>query len=221
MSRKTSRGNAFIEFALISLFLVPLLLGTLGIGVNMIRTLQTVQLARDVGHMYARNVDFALPGNKTILADLGEDLGLKLTTPASGSAVVILSALGYVDRAACALGGAVDGSGNPSGCTNFEKWVFTQRLVFGDELTVRTSSFGSPTGVTVNATTGKITPHDYVTNQGARATFSSINPYQVAIDGSVSGLPSGQVIYVSEAASIGFSMRGVVPNAKAYSYALF
>jgi hypothetical protein len=170
--------------------------------------------------MCARNVDFSLVGNKTILGSLGYDLGLRITTPASGSAVVILSALTYVDRAACAAGGAVDGSGNPSGCTNYQKWVFTQRMVLGKS-SVRESNFGSPTGVTINPTTFKITPHDYVTNQGARATFSSINPYQVAIDGSVSGLPSGQVIYVAEAASLGFDLPGIIWNAKAYSYGLF
>jgi hypothetical protein len=220
MSRKTSRGNAFIEFALISLFLVPLLLGTLGIGVNMIRALQTVQLARDVGHMYARNIDFSLPGNKTILRSLGQDLGLKITTPASGSAVIILSALTYVDRSTCAAGGAVDGAGNPSGCTNFEKWVFTQQLVIGNS-SVHGSNFGTPTGVTLDPATGTISPHDYVTVRGARVPdFDAINPYRVA-EGQVSGLPSGQVVYLSEAASIGFSMRGIVPNAKPYSYDLF
>jgi hypothetical protein len=221
MSRKTLRGNAFIEFTLIALVLTPLLLGTLGIGVNMIRTLQTVQLSRDAGHMYARNIDFSLAGNKTILASLGQDLGLRITAPASGSAVVILSALTYVDRATCAAGGAVDGSGNPSGCTNFQKWVYTQRLVFGQS-SVRSSNFGSPTGVTIDPTTGRISAHDYVTVAGAAlSSFDAINPYKVAIDGAVSGLPSGQVVYISEAASLGFDVPGVIWNAKAYSFSFF
>jgi hypothetical protein len=221
MSRKTLRGNAFIEFTFELMVLVPLLLGTLGIGLNMIRTLQTVQLARDVGHMYARNIDFSLVGNKTILANIGQDLGLKITSPASGTAVIILSALTYVDPATCAAGGAVNAAGAPSGCTNLGSWVFTQRLVLGNS-SVRDSNFGSPTGVTLDPATGSISPSDYVTVPGAVvSSFNAINPYHVAIDGAVSGLPSGQVIYISEAASLGYSIAGVTPNAKAYSFSFF
>jgi len=220
MSRKTSRGNAYIEFAFIVLVLVPLLLGTLGIGVNMIRTLQTVQLARDVGHMYARKIDFSLVGNKTVLASLGQDLGLKITTPASGSAVVILSALTYVDPATCALGGAADASGTPtSACVNLGSWVFTQQLVIGNS-TVRDSSFGRPTGVTPDPTTGTISAHDYVRIRGAALPdFTAIKNYNEAAGGS--GLPSGQVVYISEAASLGFNLPGIISNAKAYSYDFF
>jgi hypothetical protein len=138
--------------------------------------------------------------------------------------VVILSALTYVDKAACAAAGAVDSNGNPSGCTNFGKWVFTQRLQIGNN-SVRTSNIGSPltsgpTGVTVDATTGKISVSDYVTKAGAVATFSSINPYAV-VNGNVSGLPSGEVLYVAEAAATAFSMPPFIgPNAT-YSYGLF
>jgi hypothetical protein len=214
---------ASLEFALLMIVAVPLLLGTGATGINMIRTLQTVQLARDAGRMYARGMDFSQPGNKTILGNIGSDLGLS-TTAGSGSAVVILSALTYVDVNACAAAGAVDGSGNPLGCTNYQKWVFTQRLVIGKS-SVRSSAYGSPlvsgpTGVTVDPTTGKISVQDYVTKAGAVATFSSINPYAV-INGNVQGLPSGQVLYVAEAAATGFSMPPFVTNAATYSYGLF
>ena len=57
---RSQRGGSSIEFAFIVLTLVPLLLGTGATGVNMIRTLQTAQLARDAGHMFARGVDFSL-----------------------------------------------------------------------------------------------------------------------------------------------------------------
>jgi hypothetical protein len=223
MRRRGFRGSACIEFAFIVMVLVPLLLGTGAAGINMILTLQTIQVARDAGHMYARGLDFSQPGNKTILANLGTTLGLS-TTAGSGSALVILSALTYVDKAACAAAGAVDSNGNPSGCTNFGKWVFTQRLQIGNT-SVRTSNIGSPltsgpTGVTVDATTGKISVSDYVTKAGAVATFSSINPYAV-VNGNVSGLPSGEVLYVAETAATAFSMPPFIgPNAT-YSYGLF
>ena len=223
MRRRRLGGSACIEFAFVVMVLVPLFLGTGAAGINMILTLQTIQLARDAGHMYARGLDFSQPGNKTILGNLGTTLGLS-TTAGSGSALVILSALTYVDKAACAAAGAVDSNGNPSGCTNFGKWVFTQRLQIGNS-SVRTSNIGSPltsgpTGVTVDATTGKISVSDYVTKAGAVATFSSINPYAV-VNGNVSGLPSGEVLYVAEAAATAFSMPPFIGPHATYSYGLF
>src|SRR5580658_1461175 len=89
------RGGATVEFSLVLLVLIPLLLGAGVVGVNMVRTLQTIQLARDAGHMYARGVDFSQPGNQTILLQIGQSVGL--ATGSSGSAVVTLSSLTYVD----------------------------------------------------------------------------------------------------------------------------
>jgi hypothetical protein len=214
---------ASVEFAFIVMVLVPLLLGTGAAGINMILTLQTIQLARDVGHMYGRGLDFSQPGNQTIVGNLGSSLGLS-TTAGSGSAVVILSALTYVDNAACKAAGAVDLHGNPSGCTNLGKWVFTQRLEIGNP-SVRTGNVGSPvtsgTGkVTVDPTTGKISVTDYVTKTGAVATFNSINPY-ANVNGNVSGLPSGQFLYIAEAAATAFSMPPFVGPHATYSYGLF
>ena len=223
MRRQNLRGVSSIEFALSMLIMLPLLLGTGVMGINMIRALQTVQLARDAGHMYARGVDFALPGNQTILSDLGNDLGLS-STAGQGNAVVILSSLTYVDAAACAAVGAVDAGGNPTAaCTNYTKWVFTQRLTVGNT-SVRSSNFGSPvtTGpgrVTIGAD-GKISLSDQITRSGAVATFNSVNPYSV-VNGVASGLPSGQVLYLAEAAATGFNLPPFVSNMASYSFGFF
>jgi len=223
MKRPGFRGSACIEFAFVTMLLVPLLLGTGAAGIDMILTLQTIQLARDAGHMYARGLDFSQPGNQTILANVGSTLGLS-TTLGSGSAVVILSKLTYVDDAACTAAGAVDSHGNPSGCTNLGKWVFTQRLEIGNS-SVRTSNIGSPltsgpTGVTVESPSGNISLSDYVTKAGAVATFNSINPYS-DVNGNVSGLPSGQMLYIAEAAATAFSMPPFIGPPATYSYGLF
>jgi hypothetical protein len=223
MSRRNSRGVSSLEFAFASLTLVPLLLGTGVVGINMTRTLETIQLARDAGHMYARGVDFSQPGNQTILQNLGATLGLSSTLN-TGTAVVILSALVYVDNNLCIAAGAVDANNNPSGCTNLDKWVFTQRVVIGNPA-VRQSNLGSPltggpTGVTIDPTTAKIALNDYVFKAGAVATFSGINPYAV-VNGSAVGLPSGQLLFIAEAGAQGFSMQPFVPNAVTYSYGLF
>jgi hypothetical protein len=217
------RGGATMEFALILLVLVPLLLGTGVIGVNMIRTLQTIQLARDAGRMYARGVDFSQQGNLTVLLQLGQSVGL--ASGSSSSAVVTLSALTYVDKAACATAGAVDANGNPtSACTNFTRWVFTQWIVIGNS-SLRRNGIGTPlasgpTGVTINPTTGMISASDYAKKSGAVATFNSINPYSV-VNGSAQGLPSGQVLYIAESSVLGFSMPPFVTNATTYSYGIF
>ena len=223
MKRKQTSGVSSVEFAFSMLVLVPLLLGTGVIGINMIRTLETIQLARDVGHMYARGVDFGQPGNQSVLVTLGSQLGLT-NSAATSKAVVILSNLLYIDQAACAAVGAVDGAGNPSGCTNYTKWVFTQRVVLGDP-SVRASNYGSPltsgpTGVTVDPTTGKISPNEYTVKAGAVATFSSINPYS-NVGGVVSGLPSGQSLFLAETGARGFNMPPFVANAVTYSFRLF
>jgi hypothetical protein len=218
-NRPDRRGVSSVEFALSLLVLIPLMLGLTAIGINMIRTLETVQLARDAGHMYATGINFGQPGNKTILATIGSPLGLN--TAGTGTAVVILSALAYVDDDACSAVGAVDSSGKAtSACTNRYLWVFTQRVVVGNS-NVRKSNLGTPTGVTVDSTTGKISQSDYVLKTGARASFSGVNPYTVAESGAVSGLPSGQVLYLAEAAATGFNMPPFVSNAVAYSFGYF
>src|ERR1035441_1199243 len=131
MNRKSLKGVAFMEFALSMLVMVPLLLGTIGCGLQLIQSMQTIQLARDAARMYGRGLDFSLPGNKTILAALGADLHLH-TTDTGGTAVLILSTVKYIDATIC-----------PTGCTNFQQWVFAQRLVIGKP-GYRTSNLGSP-----------------------------------------------------------------------------
>lgn len=222
MIRERERGVSTVEFAFITLTLVPLLIGVGAIGVNLVRTLCTEQVARDAGHMYARGVDFSQPGNQQILALIGSSIGLSATA-GSGSAVVVLSALAYVDTAACAKAGAVDTNGNPSGCTNYGKWVFTQRLTIGNS-SVRSSNLGSPltsgpTGVTVNSTTGQISVSDYVTKAGAVATFNSVNPYS-NVSGTVKGLPSGQVLYIAEASATQYAI-GPYGGGGTYAFGLF
>ncbi|HLK46735.1 MAG TPA: hypothetical protein VKT49_01295 [Bryobacteraceae bacterium] len=223
MKRESTRGVSAIEFAFSLLVMTPLLLGTGVMGINMIRALQVVQLARDAGHMYARGIDFALPGNQTVLAALGSNVGLS-TTAGSGNAVVMFSQLTYVDKNACAAVGAVDASGNPTAaCTNYTQWVFAQRLVVGNT-SVHPSNFGSPVtsgpnGVTIG-TDGKISPSDQATKSGDVATFTGVNPYSVN-NGVASGLPSGQVLYLAEAAANGFNMAPFVSNAVMYEFGFF
>jgi hypothetical protein len=223
MRHKSPRGVSIVEFCFAMLILVPLLLGTIGIGMNLILDLQTIELARDAGHMYARGADFSQPGYQTELATIGGNVGLS-TTAGSGSAVVILSQVMYVDTGICSSDGKVDSHGNPLGCTNYQQWVFTQRIVIGNS-SLKSSIFGSPvttgkTPVTI-ASNGTISLSDQVTNAGDVASFSvGINPYK-NVSGVISGLPSGQTIYISEVAAQGYSMPPIVSSPVMYSYNMF
>ena len=223
MKTHKQRGVSSLEFAFSILVLAPLVLGTGVIGINMVKNLQTTQLARDIGHMYARGVNFGKPGNKTIVSNLGQSLGLS-TTAGSGKAVVILSSVTYVDDNMCqAVGAAGVGGVHLGSCGNYGYWVFTQRVTIGNA-SVRGSNYGAPVtgpapGVTI-AADGTISMQDYCKNPGARANFSGINPYAV-INGAASGLPSGEMLYIAEAGALGFNMPPFVSNAVSYSWGIF
>ena len=215
MRRKLQRGVAYIELALLMMVFIPLTLGIIGIGLNMHLQLQTVQLARDAGHMFARYIDFTLLGNQQVLATVAGTLGLS-TTAGTGSAVVILSEVRYVDVSACSQAGKVDSKGNPSGCTNYGEWVFSKRLVIGNN-TLRASNLGTPSA-SILASDGSVSILNQVTNTSDVATVTGIDPWN-STDGS--GLPSGQVAYVAEASANGFHMPPFTTGSKTYAQVYF
>jgi len=220
-----------VEFAFAVLFLVPLLLGTTGIGMNLLLAYQTNQLSRDAGHMYARGSDFSQPGYQTILANLGSGVGLSATSGVSGTAgaghsVVVFTTVTYVDDNACALGGYATAGVHTAACKNFGHWVFVQRIIIGDS-NLKTTDYGSPVTsgsgngnplVTLDSS-GKTSTTDQLTNPNDDATFSAINPYSSASGGS--GLPSGQAIYICEVAARGFVMPPFQKNPIQYAYNMF
>ena len=61
-ARARQRGSAALEFALVIMAAVPLLFGTVAMGVTMGRGIQAIQVTRDVAHMYALGVDFTTVG---------------------------------------------------------------------------------------------------------------------------------------------------------------
>ncbi|MEO8594770.1 MAG: TadE family protein [Candidatus Solibacter sp.] len=224
MKRNRTRGVAIVEFSFAMLVIIPLLLGTVGFGLRLVQSMQTIQLARDAGNMYARGVDFSQPGNKSTLATLGADMGLK--TDGTGTAVLILTAVTYIDKGMCqGAGKSLDAGGNPIDCPNYLHWVFTQRLMIGNS-TYRTSNLGSPltsgpSPVTVNGTTGKIAISDQVNNPGDVATFASGTPFVNSVGGALNTLPSGQMLYIAEAASKGFSMPPFANGGMMYAFNIF
>ena len=77
------RGSSGIEFALSSLFWVPLLTGTLVIGTNVIKANQVVHFCRDIGHMWAYGVDFSQASGQAILTQITQ--GLNFNTSGTGN----------------------------------------------------------------------------------------------------------------------------------------
>ncbi|MGE5571180.1 MAG: TadE family protein [Rhodospirillales bacterium] len=134
------KGAAAIEFALTTLvFWVPLLLGTLFIGASLVKAIQTVQVARDVGHMYARAVDFSRPESEALVVRLA--LGMNMRPKGSsppGDGVVILTTVTYIGDDQCTQMGLAG-----SDCVNRNHWVMTHRLVLGNA-ELRGSNYGDP-----------------------------------------------------------------------------
>ena len=98
-SRRTrERGNALIEFAALSIVIIPLLFGTVGVGINLGTMVQAVQVSRDVAHMYARGIDFSQTANQNIAVALAPNSEM---TPTSGQGVIILSQIRQVYQADC------------------------------------------------------------------------------------------------------------------------
>ena len=173
-NRKRQRGIEVIEFALCSLLLVPLFLGTVLLGMRLGRSIQVTQVARDTAHMYARFVDFSKTGNQDMVVRIAS--GLRMTRT-GGNGVVILSQVMQIGDQQCADGGVaiVD-------CFNRSRSVVIHRVVIGNS-PLRQSSLATPTPALVG-TDGKITPVNYLRDASVVATnFSSIlvlNPGELA-----------------------------------------
>jgi hypothetical protein len=196
-SRK-QRGNEMIEFALLSVFLVPLLLWTFIAGMNLIRLIQIQQVCRELGSLYIGGVDFSTYAAESLAARLAQGYSLNVGTGFSGSVLnmynndtnggngyVIMSEIMYVGPSTCGT--------LPTGttCTNESSYVFLQQIDFGNNnLTINgataASAFGSPTAT--RTAFGFV--NNVLTDSGAvAANFGSFLS---------SPLTDGQIIYVVE-----------------------
>ncbi len=201
--RRRQRGNTVVEFALVSVFLIPLLLGTINIGMNLGRSIQVTQVSRDAGHMYVRWVDFSLPGNQDIIVRLSQGLGMTRT---GGQGKVILSRVMFVGQEQC------DGAGlSLSDCTNYNHAVITQQIVIGNP-SIRESELGEPPSNLLDGK-GEINASVYLTNVLTRArNFNNILALQ-----------PGEFAYVSEAVFIApkLDFPGFFEGPQIYSRTIF
>jgi hypothetical protein len=178
LNRET--GGALMEFSFSTLFWVPLLLGTVVLGLNLSRSIRVTQFCRDAGHMYAYGVDFSQAANKNLLIQLAS--GLNITTT-GGNGVVILSTITSIAASDCTAGGL---QANSSQCPNLNYTVLTKRLVIGNSA-LKSSAFGTPNPADMDSS-GSIPSSKFLTDTTTRATgFSTLLT-----------IASGQYAYVSE-----------------------
>ncbi len=179
--RRNQRGTAIIEFAFaFVLFWIPLFLGFLVIGFNLIRAVQVTQVCRDAGHMYAGGIDFSQSTYQNLLVDLA--IGLNMTTT-GGNGVVILSTVTYVSASSCTAGGY---QADQTHCPNLNTIVFTRRLVIGNS-SLHSSTLGNPNGADMDSS-GNVSNTGLLTDTKNQVSgFSSVIP-----------MTSGQFAYIAE-----------------------
>jgi len=200
---RRERGSMMIEFTLVaSLFLVPLILGTFTYGFAVIRSVEAVQLTRDVGHMYSRGVDFSAQANQNLLASsLAQGLSLvanagNVTGGTSGNGVVVLSTMMMIGAGTCT-------------CTNAGHVVVINRIVVGNN-GLFTTGYGNP-NPSIISSNGDITT--YQSDPSARAdSFSNLMT-----------LNSGEIAYLAESyvTAPDLAVQGVFSGLATYQNAIF
>jgi len=161
--RARCSGSTIVEFAFSLLLLIPLTIGVYVMGFNLTRGIQVIQVGRDVGHMFARGVDFSVPANQDIAVKLAGGLGLTRT---GGDGTVIISKVYFIGHDQCAAGGLTDDQ-----CTNINWPVFTKRIVVGDPA-ILVSAHGTPSSVLSDGTV-----NNYLRDTTARANgFIALMP---------------------------------------------
>jgi hypothetical protein len=103
---RNEKGNGLLEFAAVSIVVIPLFFGMVGAGIQLGRMDEAVQICRDSAHMYARGVDFTQTANKNILVSLATGSGM---TVSGGTGVVMMSQIIQVYLADCTAAGLTAG----------------------------------------------------------------------------------------------------------------
>jgi len=136
--RPAEHGGTLMEFVIcVGLLWLPIFLGAVQFGLNLIQSIQVTQVCRDSGHMYAYGINFSQSSNQYLLASFSPMLNID-PTGAGGSSVVILSTVQYVTAAQCVAGGYT------STCPNYGLLVFTNQQIIGNS-GLHASLFGTPT----------------------------------------------------------------------------
>jgi len=195
-----------MEFALVALLLVPTFLGSFIVGMNLIRSIQTNQVCRDLTDMYIHGADFSTYAMQTLAQRLAQGLNLQIggsfagnsntNTNNTGNGLVTVTQIMYVGATTDPNCVAV-GAGN---CTNTNSFVFTQQIVFGNGTlaNANTQTLGTPVGATL---TNSGIVQNPVTDSHAKLPASAQTAMQGLWQTTSNGqmpLTDGQVAYAVE-----------------------
>ena len=206
--RRAERGNEIVEFALVTVFFMPMLLGTFVVGMNMVKAIAVNHVVRDVDNMYIHGADFSTSGYQTLALRLASGVNLQApafpngtaniesNTGTSGDGLVWVTQIMYVGATTdpqCVAAGAAK-------CVNHDSFVYTQRVMFGNSslTSQKQSTLGDASTATISAS-GIV--QNYLTDAGAKlpsaAQTDMVNLWQSGRNGQ-QALTDGQVAYVVE-----------------------
>jgi hypothetical protein len=200
-SKRRERGNSILEFAFVAIPTVILMLGVVVLGINLGRSVEVAQVARDGGAMFVRGLDFTQTGNQQVLVRIAGPLNLQLT---GGDGLASMSKITFIPDASC---GTPTDASYPD-CTA-GKNVLMQRIVFGNTTLPGTHY----------VTVGSVT----FDSQGNVANYAT-NPNAVISNfASTLQLKPLEISYVTEAyfQTPDVNMQGFLSNTGIYSQAFF
>ena len=200
-SKKREQGNSILEFALVAIPTVMLMLGVVVLGINLGRSVEVAQVARDGGAMFVRGLDFTQTGNQQVLVRIAGPLNLQIT---GGDGLASMSKITFIPDASC--GKPTDAS-YPD-CTA-GKSVLMQRIVFGNTTLPGTHY----------VTVGSVT----FDGQGNVANYATDPNAVISNFASALQLKPLEISYVTEAyfQTPDVNMQGFLSNTGIYSQAFF
>jgi hypothetical protein len=172
--KNRERGNTMVEFALVMPFWFTVLFGTIAMGTNLTRTIQVVQVSRDLADMYARGTDFSAAGFQNLVTGGGgsvslvQGMDLVDTVANGGNAVIYLSQVRHV---------TVGDADCKVSCNNSGKDVFLNQVVFGQKSLYSSYIGAGPLASDLDSHDNTLNPTSQTGDQtNQKALFSSTMP---------------------------------------------
>jgi hypothetical protein len=176
-SRSGQRGQAMLEFALVTISLAFMFAGAFTIGAMLNKALLVSNVTRSAAVLMVRTVtdpkadlNLSLPQNQAILVREANGLGMarnaQFAPNPNGNGAIFLSKVILVGDNECAAGVSPIPTGVPpwstGTCANYNSYVFAYYVAIGNN-TRWASAFGTPPTTTVQ-TDGSVSAVDIATN---------------------------------------------------------
>jgi hypothetical protein len=189
-SKSSQKGQAMLEFALVTISLAFMFAGAFTIGTMLSKALQVSNITRSAAVLMVRSVtdpkadlNLVLPQNQAILIREAKGLGMNTsgtyTPDPNGNGAIFLSKIILVGDNECAAGVSPIPSGVPpwtsGSCPNYNSYVFAYYVPIGNK-TKWASVFGTPPSSTVQSD-GTVSAVNIATNTNVQvptATMASI-----------------------------------------------